>query len=150
MAVEEVIRRGEALANRYVIGQRLGQPGGQGAVYRAWDEVEGDYVAVKVLHPHVYRAERALVDAEIDLLRTIRSERVIRLLDVVGVPPAFGRPATRALVMELADSSLADRIEDGRGAPARVLRTALPDALEGLADLHRARITHNDVKPSNI
>jgi peptide/nickel transport system substrate-binding protein len=150
MAVEEAVARGELLAGRYAIGQRVGQAGGQGTVYRALDEVTGAYVAVKVLHPHIYRGDRAQVEAEIKVLRAIRSAHVIRLLDAVDVPAAFGRPATRALVMELADSSLEDHIEEGRGAPPRILRTALDHAAAGLADLHAARVTHNDVKPSNI
>jgi peptide/nickel transport system substrate-binding protein len=148
--VDDPLPPGELLGGRYVIGPQVGRSGGQGTVYRALDEETGRYVAVKVIRPHLYRTDPALVDAETGLLASTRSAHVVALLDTVEVPAAFGRAPTRALVMELADSTLEDHIEDGVGAPASVVRTALAETLAGLADLHAANVTHNDVKPSNI
>ena len=141
---EHHIPLGTTLAGRFTSGPLLGAPGGQGAVYRAWDTVLNRYVAVKVIHPGLYQLHREDFDREAVILANLRSPHIIELLDVIEV--GTGGSTTRALVMEEASRSLQSLV--GTNGPAAV--EAIHHTARGLRDVHAARCLHNDVKPSNI
>lgn len=141
---EHQLPLGTMLAGRFTSGPLLGAPGGQGAVYRAWDTVLSRYVAVKVIHPGLYQLHREDFDREAVILANLRSPHIIELLDVIEV--GTGGATTRALVMEEASRSLESLV--GSSGPAAV--EAIHHTARGLRDVHAARCLHNDVKPSNI
>lgn len=77
------IGRGTVLAERYQIEEVLGT-GGSGSVFRAWDRVLGELVAIKVLHPARAR-ERSWIRRlarEVKVARAIRHPNVCRVFEL--------------------------------------------------------------------
>lgn len=133
------------LADRYRLEECVGS-GALARVYRAVDVQLGRTVAVKVMHGGLgplSGPERAR--NEMRLLASVSHPSLVKLLD--GHVTSDG---TSYLVMEfVSGETLADRL--GRGplstAEARHLAVQLATALQVV---HRARVVHRDVKPSNI
>jgi eukaryotic-like serine/threonine-protein kinase len=129
--------------NLQIPGIELGPELGQGAhsiVYRGW--VDGVPCAVKLPRRRapwvrwVYREALALARVQHDAL-----PRVFEVGEVDGLP---------FLAMELVEGeTLAHRLLVGRMPEAELLALARP-LLSALGAVHRARIVHRDVKPSNI
>ncbi len=139
---------GDVLADRYVLGERLGS-GGFASVWLAWDEVADRFVAVKVLHGR-WNGDRTRI------ARFFRGARKMAGLNHPGIVRVFD-PEVRCedwhfFVMEyLAGGNLRDAILRG-DAPLSVdagLRALLQIA-EALGVAHRAGIVHRDIKPENI
>jgi eukaryotic-like serine/threonine-protein kinase len=148
--MEMVVGAGRVLHHgRYVIEWPIGTPGGEGAVYQAKDLHARRRVAVKVIHPGLYGMFRDAFDAQIEFLAAVDNPWCIAVHDHFRIPPANGWPETAALVMHLADRSLADLIGPAGAGRATAL-AATADAARGLAELHRRGGTHNDVKPPNL
>ncbi|MBI4229483.1 MAG: serine/threonine protein kinase [Planctomycetes bacterium] len=121
--------------------ERVGR-GSFGTVYRAlW---EGREVAVKELHPWV-RQDAGRLDAlrqEVDLLRSLDHERVVRVLAYDG---ENGR-----VVMEFVRGKTFRALLDDPGSRLSALLASLQDVAQGLMFLHSRRLVHKDVKPENI
>ena len=68
---------------RFELVEHIGE-GGMGTVYRAFDPVESQTVAIKVLHPELAARSDAVgrFTKEARLLSEVRSEHVTRLLEV--------------------------------------------------------------------
>jgi serine/threonine-protein kinase len=79
----EPVERGTVLADRYQIEDKLGE-GGSGKVYRAWDRLLGELVAVKILHPERAREKSWIrrLAREVKLARAIRHPNVCRVFDL--------------------------------------------------------------------
>lgn len=122
--------------------------GGFGVVYRAWQQVVGREVAIKVDNRVLLteRDERRFLREVTAAGRLSGHPNVIDVYDAGTVPD--GRPY---LVMELCPSgSLQDELRNrGRLTPARVrnVGVALADAL---AAAHAAGVLHRDIKPANV
>ena len=125
------------------MGERIG--GGSSAdVHRAWDGVAGREVAVKVFHANATPSQRRRQAQEFRILDRLRHPGLVPLYDS-GV-----REGRAFLVMRLVHGpTLADRIAEG---PLPVDETIELGArlADALAHVHRAGITHRDVKPANI
>ena len=133
---------GEVLGDRYELRQRIGE-GGMGVVYAAHDRVLERDVAIKIL--------RRGGDEE-----TARFEREWKSLEKISHPAvvkciAHGEhDGSRYLVMDrLEGCSLAERLTLGR-LPVRDVLVLGRRLGEALAEVHRAGVTHRDVKPSNV
>ncbi|WP_370144586.1 protein kinase [Streptacidiphilus sp. EB129] len=120
--------------------------GGMGEVWRAWDEVLGRPVAVKLLLPGVgdpLAAARFRQEAQ--TAARLSHPHVVSVYD-------FGEDLGRLyLVMELVEGrTLADHLT-ARGAlsPAEVADIGA-QAAAGLAAAHREGVVHRDVKPGNL
>lgn len=121
--------------------------GGMGIVFEAEDRALQRTVALKVLHPRMaadrdYR-ERFLREAR--AVAALSSDHVVTIhqVGVVGQTPFLA-------MQLLVGMTLQDRLE--RQPPLDV-PTALLFARQiaaGLADVHRSRLIHRDVKPANI
>lgn len=137
--------RGALLASRYLIRQPVGR-GGMGHVYRAYDRLLEEDVAIKVI--------RAEFMQEPEMASRFRSE--IRLARKVSHPNVgriheYGEDGpVRYLSMEFVD---------GLEVKALLRRGPLPhpegfeaaiQAAEGLAAVHAHGIVHRDLKPSNL
>lgn len=140
------LRRGDVLAARYEIQALLGR-GGMASVYRAYDRVTEETIAVKVLDP-----ERSVGRGWVEHLgRELRHARRIQHPNVCRVFDFFEDGGRCFLTMELAllgslrdtlsaggERSLAERLADARGI------------IDGVAAIHGAGVVHRDLKPENI
>jgi serine/threonine-protein kinase len=136
---------GALLADRYEIRAHLGR-GGMGSVYRAFDRVLDEEVALKVQRMPSARgpeAERRF-RSEVKLARQVSHPSVCRLHD------GGQEGALRWISMELvAGETLAARLQRGPLPVEEVLSLGL-QAAEGLAAVHRAGIVHRDLKTLNL
>ncbi|MGW2505928.1 serine/threonine-protein kinase, partial [Streptomyces sp. NPDC001588] len=133
------------IAGRYQLDTTIGR-GAMGEVWRAYDQMLGRPVAVKIL-----LAQNA--DPTADSRFRLEAQTAGRLHHphVVGVLD-FGEHADRLfLVMELVEGdSLAGALADvGRLAAERVADIAA-QAAAGLAVAHEQGIVHRDIKPGNL
>jgi serine/threonine protein kinase len=139
------VSRGTMLASRYEVRDLLGR-GGMGTVYRAYDRVLDEEVAIKVLRADVAQApgmaERFL--SEIKMARRVSHRNVCRIHE-------YGEEGRlRFISMELVDGkSLKDVVEEGRLAPAQAF-DVVEQAARGLAAIHDVGIVHRDLKPANL
>ncbi len=131
------------VVSHYRILSKLGE-GGMGVVYKAEDLKLTRTVALKFLPPTVGEKEKA---------RLIREAQVIAQLDhpnictIYEVDEADGSPFIAMAYVE--GMTLKDRIEKGSRTIPEVLDFARQIA-RGLQAAHRKKITHRDIKSSNI
>jgi serine/threonine protein kinase len=107
-----------------------------------------DDTAVKIICVDGYPADR--VAREVDGLRRVDSEHVVKLLDTGRVE--LGGKARATLTFEYVEGGdLAGRISDGERPPALQARGLLQGLLMGVRDMHAADGTvHRDIKPPNV
>jgi serine/threonine protein kinase len=136
---------GAVVADRYEIRAYLGR-GGMGSVYRAFDRVLDEEVALKVQRAQSARgpeAERRF-RSEVKLARQVSHPNVCRLHD------GGQEGALRWISMELVHGeTLASRVQHGSLPVEEVLRLGA-QAADGLAAVHRAGIVHRDLKTLNL
>ncbi|GJL76718.1 serine/threonine-protein kinase [Nitrosomonas sp.] len=138
---------GQRLKNYFVNNQIA--CGGMGEVWRAWDEVRNQYVAIKAITDDLFSdpnfANRFLDEGRRHL--RLSHPNIVPILDV------FYAENQNCLVMELVDgTSLADTINSRqeRRLSASEAIPILQDLLSALNYAHQRGIIHRDVKPSNI
>jgi serine/threonine protein kinase len=137
---------GDLLAGRYRLLDSLGT-GGSSAVYRAWDEEEQAFRAVKVLDGAVAHSARVrgrlLQEAEI--MARLQHPNVVMVHHA-------GMDGDRVfLVMELLlGGSLMERIAEDGPLPARMACTVMGGVLSALQCAHDHGVVHRDVKPHNV
>lgn len=121
--------------------------GGMGIVYWGWDQTLHRDVAIKLLRPE-HRLNQELID------RFVNESRVMGRLQHPAIPPVYdggfchdGRPYyAMKLVKGVTLSELATRT--GRGKAG--LLSIFAQVCQALDYAHSERVTHLDVKPSNI
>ncbi|MGW2638163.1 serine/threonine-protein kinase [Streptomyces sp. NPDC001348] len=132
-------------AGRYRLQDAIGR-GAMGEVWRAFDEMAGRPVAVKLLLP---QASDPTATSRFHL--EARTAGSLHHPNVVGVLD-FGEHENHLfLVMELVQGDSLARLLTASGPlpPARVARIAA-EAAAGLAAAHRQGIVHRDIKPANL
>ena len=138
---------GTLISERFAVQRALGR-GGMASVYEAHDVRLRQRVAVKVLST-MFAQDPAAVQRFLGEARAVvclRNQHVVRLIDAGTLP--HGSPY---LVMEFLDGkSLAAVLASEGPLPyAHVVEYTL-QALEALAEAHRAGIVHRDLKPDNL
>ncbi|HEY0992008.1 MAG TPA: AAA family ATPase, partial [Kofleriaceae bacterium] len=120
--------------------------GSRSTVYRARANADGRPVVLKMAHTVHATLDESLARLrhEMTLLTSIRSDRVIRALDVVPL----GHGATLVLD-DVGGESLDRHLARARFSIADTLRVAIGVAA-ALRDVHAAGVIHKDVTPSNI
>lgn len=137
------MKTGEVLAG-YTIERELGR-GGMGVVYLA-SSSDGDYVALKVVHPHlVSDTMRARLAREAQTLRRVNHPGVARVLD------AHLDAEVPFTVNEYVDGPTLDQYISMRGKlTGNELAHFGLKCGEAVAAIHNAGVVHRDLKPSNI
>ncbi len=139
----------ELLDRRYEIQAQLGH-GGQGTVFRAFDQIESRSVAVKLLNDPNDANQRFRFEQEI---------RNLAAIEFPSIVPIYRHGRTRwqgrtvhYFAMRLEEGqTLQDRIARSKKPlhPSSCIRIAL-EVLGALDYAHRLGIVHRDLKPSNI
>jgi len=141
----------EMIGRRYQILSLLGT-GGMGSVYRAFDRLTGQTVALKRVATLPMDADgsvatqlnwRIALAQEFKMLASLRHPHIIGVLD-------YGFQENRPYyTMELLEDALTI-IEAGQGQPLTFQINLLVQLLQALLYLHRRGILHRDLKPSNV
>lgn len=131
---------------RYLIGQPLGS-GGAATVFRAYDQVQGATVALKLLLPGADEKAYDRFRREATLAGALRHPHIVRILQI-GIAP---KGEVAYIAMELVEGeSLSDLLTmRGRLRPEETANLLEPIA-RALAYAHRQGVVHRDVKPGNI
>ncbi|NLU66828.1 protein kinase [Streptomyces sp. HNM0574] len=108
------------------------------------------FLATGTRTPRQLRHLRDLAERELQLHRTLRRPRLIRMFEALTVDDAASPEldGSTVLVLERAETSL-DRLLAASPAPAAG-PALLAQICEGLAQLHTAGWVHGDLKPSNV
>jgi eukaryotic-like serine/threonine-protein kinase len=137
---------GDLLAHRYRIMRQVGR-GGFGVVVLAVDEMVRDQIILKFLATHVAGDPSAVerFKHELRYARKITHENVIRIYDIIS----FGD--SLAISMEYFPShSLVTEIGRKSSESGRRWLGLLQQICAGLAEAHRVKVVHRDLKPGNI
>jgi serine/threonine-protein kinase len=136
---------GSIIDGKYRIDRVLGA-GGMGVVVAASHLLLGERVAIKFLATTAGAAAVARFRREAQVAIRIKSEHIVRLMDVGTLPT--GAPF---LVMEhLEGASLAEVLKRRGRLPVVEAVDAVLQALEAIAEAHRIGVVHRDLKPSNL
>lgn len=138
--------------NRYNVLNILGQ-GGMGVVYRAYDRLEGQIIALKrlIYSPDVLeQLDQIGVDMRVSLARefqvlaTLRHPHIISVLDY-----GFDENHLPFFTMELLEGVMTV-VDYGREQDAQTREALVLQMLQALSYLHRRGVLHRDIKPDNV
>jgi serine/threonine protein kinase/DNA-binding CsgD family transcriptional regulator/tetratricopeptide (TPR) repeat protein len=132
------------IANRYQIESILGS-GGMGTVYKGYDTLIGQTVAIKELRPELSQPdfiERFKREGE--ALRELDHPNIVKLLDTVIDDKSY------YLILEyVSGGDLNDLIRLGQISIERIIQLAI-DLADALTRAHKLQIIHRDLKPANV
>jgi serine/threonine protein kinase len=132
------------LSSRYELGAVIGE-GGMGVVRRAWDTQFHRYVAVKILHNRATDSiSRARFRAEGEALARMTHPNLTTLYH------AATEGSEPFLVMELVEGEPLSTKCQGQSLPPEEVAFVAVELADALDHVHRHRIVHRDVKPSNV
>ncbi len=136
------------ISDRYRIREPLGV-GGMGTVYRAYDRLTGEVIALKSVRQEELPGSssggldvRAALVREFQVMASLRHPNIINTLDYGFAPD--GQPF---YTMELLDQA-SDVLQAYASDHDKI--GALVDLLLALVYLHRHGIIHRDLKPANV
>ncbi len=115
------------------------------SMYKA--EFKDKLYAIKLLKPYVDNEDKALFLKEAQKLQSLRHQALPKFMELEKSNPEDGFEGSPYLVMEYIEGLTLDKIEKAD------LDTALGwlyDLARVLSYLHKNKILHNDIKPSNI
>ncbi|MEM8665187.1 MAG: serine/threonine-protein kinase [Pseudomonadota bacterium] len=140
---------GDRFAGRYEVVRQLGA-GGMGLVYLVKDDVSGEEIALKLIHPSFMdeASHRRLVDEGL-LARKVSHPNVVRVFDV-------GENERQIfLTMEYVEgqplrAQMAKQMAGGAETPVADVVRVIKEILAGLSAAHQVGLVHRDIKPENI
>lgn len=130
---------------RYEMYLTLGE-GSYGIVYKAYDKVTKEVVALKVLKFENIEKDGIPSNLlrEISILKSLNHINLISLKDVrTSTFPIY-------LAFEYIDFDLAKLLEKNTVIPPNLIRSYAFQMLAGIYYLHSHRIIHRDIKPENL
>ena len=140
------LEAGTLIKDRYKIEEKIGE-GGCGTVFRAFDTLQKNQLALKFLNPAVIadRKKFLRVLREINLAQKITDERIVKVFHLDKWNSYY------FLVMELVvGKSLKELFEEKKLFSWEEFKPIYFEILDGVNVLHRHGIIHRDIKPSNI
>ncbi|XP_078429456.1 kinase family with ARM repeat domain-containing protein isoform X2 [Wolffia australiana] len=128
----------------YHVTELVGE-GSFGKVYKGRRKFTGKTVALKFILKHG-RTEKDLQNLrqEIEILRKLKHENIIEMLDAFETPQEF------CVVTEFAQGELFEILEDDKCLPEEQVQAIAKQLVRALHYLHSNRIIHRDMKPQNI
>ncbi|NIM58167.1 MAG: protein kinase [Candidatus Aminicenantes bacterium] len=142
----EELTRGTVFASRYEIIEELGK-GGMGRVYRVEDKKIKEEVALKLIKPDVASDKKTIerFSNELKMARKIAHRNVCRMYDLGE------EKGTHYITMEYVPGEDLKRLikKVGQFSAGKTIFMAR-QVCEGLAEAHRLRVVHRDLKPQNI
>ncbi|GFH11451.1 protein kinase domain-containing protein [Haematococcus lacustris] len=119
--------------------------GSFGKVYKGRRKCTGQITAMKFIMKHG-KSEKDIKNLrqEIEILRQLRHENIIQMLD------AFETKTDFCVVTEFAQGELFEILEDDQSLPEDVVQGIAKQLVRALHYLHSNRIIHRDMKPQNI
>ncbi|KAF5446429.1 hypothetical protein F2P56_032057 [Juglans regia] len=130
--------------SRYKILKELGD-GTCGCVYKAWDKLTDEIVAVKKLKRKFYFWQEHTKLRELKALRKLNHPNIIKLKEVVRENNEL------FFIFEYMDCNLYEIMRD-RQSPfsEEEIRNFMSQVLQGLSHMHRNGYFHRDLKPENL
>ncbi|CAI9787157.1 unnamed protein product [Fraxinus pennsylvanica] len=119
--------------------------GSFGKVYKGRRKFTGQTVAMKFIPKHG-KSEKDILNLrqEIEILRKLKHENIIEMLD------SFESPQEFCVVTEFAQGELFEILEDDKCLPEEQVQAIAKQLVRALYYLHSNRIIHRDMKPQNI
>ncbi|XLR17857.1 hypothetical protein S83_045769 [Arachis hypogaea] len=119
--------------------------GSFGKVYKGRRKHSGQTVAMKFIMKHG-KTENDIhnLRQEIEILRKLKHENIIQMLD------SFESPQEFCVVTEFAQGELFEILEDDKCLPEEQVQAIAKQLVKALHYLHSNRIIHRDMKPQNI
>ncbi|KAH0691640.1 hypothetical protein KY289_018998 [Solanum tuberosum] len=119
--------------------------GSFGKVYKGRRKYTGQTVAMKFIPKHG-KSEKDIhnLRQEIEILRKLKHENIIEMLD------SFESPQEFCVVTEFAQGELFEILEDDKSLPEEQVQAIAKQLVRALHYLHSNRIIHRDMKPQNI
>ncbi|XP_010245992.1 PREDICTED: serine/threonine-protein kinase TIO [Nelumbo nucifera] len=119
--------------------------GSFGKVYKGRRKYTGQTVAMKFIMKHG-KSEKDIhnLRQEIEILRKLKHENIIEMLD------SFESPQEFCVVTEFAQGELFEILEDDKCLPEEQVQAIAKQLVRALYYLHSNRIIHRDMKPQNI
>lgn len=119
--------------------------GSFGKVYKGRRKFTGQTVAMKFILKHG-KSDKDIQNLrqEIEILRKLKHENIIEMLD------SFESPQEFCVVTEFAQGELFEILEDDKFLPEKEVQAIAKQLVRALHYLHSNRIIHRDMKPQNI
>ncbi|KIY94964.1 fused [Monoraphidium neglectum] len=129
---------------KYYVIDLVGE-GSFGKVYKGRRRCTGQITAMKFIVKQG-KSEKDIKNLrqEIEILRHLRHENIIQMLDAFETKDHF------VVVMEFAQGELFEVLEDDQSLPEEVVQNVAKQLVHALHYLHSNRIIHRDMKPQNI
>jgi serine/threonine-protein kinase len=140
----------QVLAGRYRLVERLGT-GGMSVVWRAYDEVLGRQVAVKVLAAKLTADQdsRDMIRAEAQAAARLSHPHVTGVYDYGESTTDDGQTVPYVVMELITGRTLAERLSRGP-LPWRAALRVGAETAAALAAAHARGLVHRDVKPANV
>lgn len=126
--------------------EKIGE-GTYGVVYKGKDRKTGDFVAIKKIRLETEdEGVPSTAIREISLLKEMRHENVVRLIDLVH------NDVKLYLVFEFLDLDLKKYMDSTlpKGLEPSLVKSYLLQLVKGISYCHGHRILHRDLKPQNL
>lgn len=146
-----VIKAAERLNDRYVVDLVIGK-GSFGRVVKAYDEVNDEFVAIKIIKSK--RAFRKQAQVEIKILTSLHKGDPDDKANIVRMKESFMHHAHQCIVFELLSINLYELLRDTRfyGVSLNLVRKFARQLLTTVefTSRHEGGVIHCDLKPENI
>ncbi|RAL25444.1 hypothetical protein DL240_04330 [Lujinxingia litoralis] len=145
--LQQLIRPGDLLEQRYRIGQRVGA-GAYGMIFSAVDELTSERVAIKAIPPADSPASETAIgrfQREMTVVRTLVHSNIISLYD-------WGRSGQGLIfmVLEYVEGETLDKVVHHNPMRAEVAIDVIRQIAMALQVAHEHGVIHRDLKPANV
>ena len=142
----ENFKKGDEWLGRYRIDREIGR-GAMGRVMLATDEMVGENLILKFMHPELTAEE----DSRERFLREVRYSRKVSHPNVIRVHDMLSHEGLSAISMEFFESRGIDEyLKEEKFFEADKGLKILLQVANGMAAAHDQDVIHRDLKPSNI